>query len=186
MFELQKIGIILDANRVIQNAIEIFIFGVIWLYKNDGDMKTKVTILFISAVTLLSVVSNAQTSDLSYTIMNGGIGSEYNSSSSELNMVTLESDFRELSILKLTNEDSDLCFKVIQEAKSGVFKAIANYQFFESVEFSVFNNKGIEINRGLLSETETEINLSALPSGYYIFHVYLNDGNYQVFRINLK
>jgi hypothetical protein len=163
----------------------LFVFAVIWQYKTKGKMKTKATILFMLSITVLSVVTVAQTSDLSYT-MNSNIGLMYSSSSSDLNIVTLESDFRELSILKLSNTDTDLSFKVIQEAKSGVFKAIANYQFFESVEFSIFNNKGVEINKGILSDPETEINLSSMPSGYYIFHVYLNDGDFQVFRINLK
>lgn len=164
----------------------MFVFAVIWQYKNYGDMKTIVVIIILTAITLFTVSLFGQTSDLTYSLMTDVNSSEYSTSSSDIDMVTLESDYRELSILMLTSEETDLSFRVIQETKSGVFKAIANYEFFESVEFSIFNNKGVEINRGLLSDPETEINLSALPSGCYIFHVYLKNGEYQVFRINLK
>ena len=148
-------------------------------------MKAKHTILFLGLI-FFSVIGFSQTSYLSYTVMASDAVTSSEYSSSSIDLVTLESDYRELDILKLTADNTDLNFKVIQDGKSGVFKAISNFEFFETVDFSIFNNKGVEINRGTLSEKETEINLSAMPSGNYIFHIYLNSNDYQVFRISLK
>jgi hypothetical protein len=148
-------------------------------------MKAKVTIL-LSGLMFLSIFAFTQTTYLTYTFVESGARNSSEYSSASIDMVTLESDFREVDILKLTDDNSDLNFRVIQTGKSGVFKAISNFQIFDSVEFSIFNNKGVEINRGTLSEIETEINLSAMPSGNYIFHIYLNKDDFQVFRINLK
>ncbi|HOK37557.1 MAG: hypothetical protein WHW07_09545 [Bacteroidales bacterium] len=144
-------------------------------------MKTISLIFFIISFSIR--IGFAQENKLYASVVNT---SEFSiSSESEVGNFTYGSNL--IEILEITNITyTNLRFTIGIDRKSPcVVTLAANTEFFTPVNYSIFNSNGNEISNGEIINEIQKICFKNLEKGTYIFHIYIDSNNFQVFRIKI-